>query len=45
MGEQRATTDVDNKPVLLAASWLVVGVPLVYGVYQTLLKAAKLFTG
>lgn len=35
----------DSNPVLLAASWLVVGVPLAYGIYQTLLKAAKLFTG
>ncbi|HEX8498361.1 MAG TPA: hypothetical protein VF661_14290 [Actinomycetales bacterium] len=30
---------------LLAFSWLVVGVPLAYGVWQTLVKAAKLFTG
>lgn len=29
----------------LAISWLVVGIPLAYGVYQTLLKAANLFTG
>lgn len=36
---------VNTNPGLLAASWLVVGVPLVYGIYQTLLKASKLFTG
>lgn len=29
----------------LAIAWLLVSVPLAYGVYQTLLKAAKLFTG
>lgn len=29
----------------LAIAWLLVGIPLAYGVYQTLLKAAKLFTG
>lgn len=34
-----------GNPLLLAFSWLVVGVPLVYGVWQTLVKAAKLFTG
>ena len=30
---------------VVAVAWLVVGVPLAYGVWQTLLKAAKLFTG
>ena len=34
-----------NNPALLAFSWLVVGAPLAYGVYQTLVKAAKIFTG
>ena len=34
-----------SNPALLACSWLAVGVPLAYGVYQTLVKAAKLFTG
>lgn len=29
----------------LAIAWLLVGIPLAYGVYETLLKAAKLFTG
>jgi len=29
----------------LAVAWLVVGIPLIYGVYETLLKAVKLFTG
>ena len=40
-----ASVPSDTNPGLLAASWLVVGVPLVYGIYQTLLKASKLFTG
>jgi len=39
------STATNTNPGLLAASWLVVGVPLVYGIYQTLLKASKLFTG
>lgn len=34
-----------GSPMLLAFSWLVVGVPLGYGVWQTLVKAANLFTG
>ncbi|WP_394837356.1 hypothetical protein LVJ94_10655 [Pendulispora rubella] len=29
----------------LVISWLLVGIPLAYGVYETLLKASKLFTG
>jgi hypothetical protein len=29
----------------IALSWLLVGIPLAYGLYDTLLKAAKLFTG
>ena len=39
------STGINTNPGLLAASWLVVGLPLVYGIYQTLLKASKLFTG
>jgi len=38
-------TPAHSNPTLLAISWLVVGAPLAYGVYQTLVKAAKLFTG
>lgn len=29
----------------IALAWLLVGIPLAYGLYDTLLKAAKLFTG
>ena len=29
----------------LIVSWLVVGVPLAYGLWETLIKASKLFTG
>lgn len=28
----------------IALAWLLVGIPLAYGLYDTLLKAAKLFT-
>lgn len=29
----------------LAIAWAVVGIPLAYGIYETALKAAALFTG
>jgi len=29
----------------LIVAWLLVGIPLAYGIYETLLRAAKLFTG
>jgi len=29
----------------LIVSWLVVGVPLAYGLWETLVKASQLFTG
>ncbi len=29
----------------LVFAWVFVGIPLLYGVYETLLRAAKLFTG
>ncbi len=38
----------DNKvssPAIIALAWLVVLVPLGYGLIQTLIKAAALFTG
>lgn len=31
--------------LLVFGAWLLVGVPLGYGISQTLIKAAKLFTG
>ncbi|TAM73626.1 MAG: oxalate:formate antiporter [Candidimonas sp.] len=37
--EQRSTTS----PVALAIFWLYVGIPLVWGVWQTLIKATALF--
>ena len=32
-------------PVLVALAWLLVGVPLAYGLWQTLVRASALFTG
>ncbi|WP_435835018.1 MFS transporter small subunit [Streptomyces antibioticus] len=34
----------DRRP-LIAFAWLWVGVPLVYGLYELVRKATKLFTG
>lgn len=31
--------------IRVAAAWTAVGVPLAYGLYQTLVKAAALFGG
>ena len=38
-------TTTATRPVLLAIAWAIVGLPLVYGVYQTLVKTASLFGG
>jgi len=38
-------TQAPTSRARLALAWLLVGIPLGYGVYETLLKAAKLFTG
>ena len=40
-----AATAATTNPVVVAAAWLVVGTPLAYGLWQTVLKAAKLFGG
>ena len=31
--------------LLIALAWLLVGIPLAYGLWQTLVKASALFTG
>ncbi len=36
-------TTTATRPVLLVVSWAVVGLPLVYGVYQTVVKVSSLF--
>ena len=40
---QRTGTSVTTRPVLLVVSWAIVGLPLVYGVYQTIVKVSGLF--
>ncbi len=34
-----------TSPILVALAWLLVGVPLAYGLWQTLVRASALFTG
>ena len=36
---------MDNLGMRLAIAWTVVGVPLAYGIYQTVRRASALFTG
>ena len=38
--------ETSHTPVgLIAFAWTLVGIPLVYGLYQTVTRAAALFTG
>ncbi|WP_268930629.1 MFS transporter small subunit [Nocardioides potassii] len=34
-----------TSPALVAGAWALVGLPLAYGLWQTLVKASALFTG
>jgi|GEM_PF-1307596 len=46
MTEQTEMQEKQEVPVArLVASWVLVGVPLAWGVFQTFLKALPLFTG
>ncbi len=38
-----ATTATDSRRVLLTVSWLVVGLPLAFGIYQTIARTLSLF--
>jgi len=37
--------ETPTNPTLVTAAWLLVGTPLAYGLWQTLVKASALFTG
>ncbi len=41
----RQPSETTTNPIALALSWALVGIPLLYGVYMTLLEAAALFSG
>ena len=43
-GAQKEFSEDSHKGRIIAA-WLVVGIPLAYGVSMTLIRAAQLFTG
>ncbi|MBS2939492.1 hypothetical protein KDN32_17255 [Nocardioides sp. J2M5] len=43
--DDRTADDTPTSPALVALAWLVVGLPLAYGLWQTLVKASALFTG
>lgn len=36
-------THSTTNPLMIVAAWVLVGVPLAYGLWQTLVKAAQLF--
>ena len=38
------TLTTKNSPALVALAWAVVSIPLAWGIYNTALNAAKLFT-
>ncbi|MEV6949443.1 hypothetical protein AB0N07_47580 [Streptomyces sp. NPDC051172] len=44
MSNDSSQSPPDRRP-LIAFAWLWVGAPLVYGVYELVQKATKLFTG
>jgi MFS family permease len=43
VGTKTRTEQTHAQPVLLVVSWAVVGLPLAYGVYQTVVKVSGLF--
>ncbi len=46
MSPARDTTAHETtSPFLVTLAWLLVGVPLAYGLWQTLVRASALFTG
>lgn len=45
MSTESDQTTTTTSPVLVALAWALVGIPLAYGLWQTLVKASALFTG
>ena len=41
--ENRVTTDKKTPAIAVALAWLLVGIPLAWGVYQTFIKSLALF--
>jgi len=42
---QAAAADQPTPPLLVVLAWLIVAVPLAYGLWQTLIKAGQLLGG
>jgi len=40
-----ATDETPTSPALVGLAWLMVGIPLLYGLWQTIDRASALFTG
>ncbi|GAA1927770.1 MFS transporter small subunit [Nocardioides hwasunensis] len=46
MSTDETTADTTTtSPILIALAWLMVGIPLAYGLWQTIDRASALFTG
>ncbi|MFF3328051.1 hypothetical protein ACFYWX_00580 [Streptomyces sp. NPDC002888] len=45
MSHDSSPSQPDPRRPLIAFAWLWVGAPLVYGLYELVLKAKQLFTG
>jgi hypothetical protein len=39
------TDETPTSPFLVGLAWLMVGIPLLYGLWQTIDRASALFTG
>lgn len=42
---ESTSTSTPTSPALVALAWLVVAIPLAYGLWQTLVKAGQLLGG
>ncbi len=42
---QTSTDQSPTSPILVVLAWLLVGIPLLYGLWQTVDRASALFTG
>ena len=40
-----SSAQTTTSPLVIALAWLLVGVPLAYGLWQTLVRASALFSG
>jgi hypothetical protein len=43
MMNEASQSDVSHNPLVIGAAWAAVGIPLLWGVIETLIKASLLF--